>query len=113
MSNITVNAAEIEQGEMSMVAVTNQEASILSSDYPWGYYMVIGTGVRFRESPSLSGNIIATLTKGEYLYFERAAGPLTDADGYTWMHCERYSTGEIGYVAVKYIANVPAPPDAP
>lgn len=109
--SVPVNAAEKTQEPFQKVSITNQ--IVTQSNYSPGYYQVIGTGVRFRSSAGLSGSVITTLSKGEYLYYERAAGPTVYADGYTWLHCERISTGQTGYVAVNYITATTPPPNAP
>ena len=111
-SSLAVNAEEVLQ-EDSGKNVEVMDSMELQSEITPGYYQVTGTGVRFREEPGLSGSIIAVLTKGEYLLYERVAGPTGDADGYTWLRCERYSTGEIGYIAVNYITPADPPPGAP
>lgn len=112
-SSLPVYAAEKPQDAVVVQADINDQVST-QSEYAMGYYKVVGTGVRFRSSPGLSGSIIATLTNGEYLFYERAAGPTVEADGYTWLRCERYDTGQIGYVAVNYITGpVTPPPGAP
>lgn len=111
-SSLTVNAAEMSESK-NVKQINLSEKVSLYGDFTPGYYMVTGTGVRFRSEPSLSGGIIATLAKGEYLYYERAAGPTEDSDGYTWLRCERVSTGQIGYVAVNYIQATTPPPGAP
>ena len=110
--SLTVNAAEMPESK-NIKQINLSEKVSLYGDFAHGYYTVTGTGVRFRSEPSLSGGIIATLTKGEYLYYERAAGPTVDADGYTWLRCERISTGQIGYVAINYIQATTPPPGAP
>lgn len=109
--SLPVNAAEKTQESFQKVNSTNQ--IVTQSNYSPGYYQVTGTGVRFRSSAGLSGSVITTLSKGEYLYYERAAGPTVYADGYTWLHCERISTGQTGYVAVNYITATTPPPNAP
>lgn len=112
-SSLPVYVAEKPQDAVVVQADINDQVST-QSEYAMGYYKVVGTGVRFRSSPGLSGSIIATLTNGEYLFYERAAGPIVEADGYTWLRCERYDTGQIGYVAVNYITGpVTPPPGAP
>ena len=109
--SLPVNAAEKTQESFQKANITNQ--IVTQSGYSQGYYQVTGTGVRFRASAGLSGSVITTLSKGEYLYYERAAGPTVYADGYTWLHCERISTGQTGYVAVNYITATAPPPNAP
>lgn len=111
-SSLAVNAEEVLQVD-SGKNVELIDSMELQSEITPGYYQVTGTGVRFREEPGLSGSIIAVLTKGEYLLYERVAGPTVDADGYTWLRCERYSTGEIGYIATNYITPSDPPPGAP
>ena len=112
-SSLTVNAAEIAQEKRNNQTNVPEKISTYEGEFAPGYYKVTGTGVRFRSQPGLSGNIIATLSKGEYIYYERAAGPTQEKDGYVWLHCERYATGEIGYMAINYLTPVDAPPGAP
>ena len=90
--SLPVNAAEKTQESFQKVNSTNQ--IVTQSNYSPGYYQVTGTGVRFRSSAGLSGSVITTLSKGEYLYYERAAGPTVYADGYTW-----YRIGEKQWIA--------------
>jgi len=70
----------------------------------WTYYRIgdiyyvtdDGEGLRLRESPSLSGNIILEFQAGEYI--EIIDGPMK-ADGYTWWKVEKpYGSGDIGWV---------------
>lgn len=106
LTSLPVHAAEI--GKSVATVNTNSQVSVYN-DFAQGYYKVVGTGVRMRSEAGLSGGIIATLSYGELLFSERAAGPIVDKDGYRWMRCERVSNGQIGYVAMDYVQSVPAP----
>lgn len=58
--------------------------------------------VRMRREPSLSGEILMLLMKGEYVY-ESTEKHHVEADGYTWILVSCNRTGWSGYVASEYM----------
>lgn len=79
---------------------TNEEAS--SSARRTALWVVTEDIVRMRRTPSLSGEVLMLLYKGEYLY-EGTPKKHVDADGYTWILVSSNRTGWSGYVASDYI----------
>ena len=66
-------------------------------------YEVIGNNVRFRETPSLSGNVIGYLNKGDLVTGGSYEGWEVEADGYTWVHCFSYKYELNGWVSKDYL----------
>lgn len=66
-------------------------------------YEVIGNNVRFRETASLSGNVIGYLNKGDLVNAGYYEGWKVEADGYTWIHCYSYKYGLNGWVVEDYL----------
>lgn len=68
---------------------------------PFEHVVVVGEQVRVRSEPSLSGEVLGSLT---YQVVESGlqAEDLAVADGYTWFPI-RLATGERGYVADQYV----------
>jgi len=58
--------------------------------------------VRMRREPSLSGEVIMLLQKGEYVY-EGADRNHVVADGYTWVYVHSNRTGWSGWVASEFM----------
>ena len=79
---------------------TNEEAS--SSARRTALWVVTEDNVRMRRTPSLSGEVLMLLYKGEYLY-EGTPKKHVDAVGYTWILVSSNRTGWSGYVASDYI----------
>lgn len=90
---------------------STEEGGIISAPYlflgfpaevdVFGHVVVVGESVRIRSEPSLSGEVLGSLT---YQVVESAldgANP-TDADGYTWYPI-RLATGERGWIADSFV----------
>ncbi len=58
--------------------------------------------VRMRREPSLSGEVIMLLQRGEYVY-EGADRNHVVADGYTWIYVYSNRTGWSGWVASEFM----------
>lgn len=80
---------------------TNKLPSNITEESGTMYYM-IGTGVRVRSTPSISGNILATMNTldEKVMVLQRKC---TNADGYDWDKV-KLSSGVEGYIASKYLA---------
>lgn len=67
---------------------------------------VTGEGVRLRATPSLSGKVITTLSKGTWVMFSGDYTPVY-ADGHTWHQVAVYNESGIwapyGWISEKYL----------
>lgn len=106
-SHFSVSAADVartETGEIFNISDIGDGAAIdITAVRLAANATIIADGVRFRRTPSLSGEILGTFYSGQRVWHSYNSMDIVVADGYWWVPVIRLSDGVKGYVAMDYI----------